>query len=112
MTGYDIYNKAILRLGYDNNLTDDLSARSLEFIGQIAEELLITPPHSLLEEIKADGKRLEALCCGTAMLLALSLGDRVRHIAFCELFNAKRAAILGHSEKVEDLLPVSEGGDM
>ena len=112
MTGYDIYNKAVLRLGYNSNLGEDFSDCGLELIVQIAEDLLIKPPHSLFDEINADVKGLEALCCGSAMLLALRFGDRVRHMAFSELYNAKRAAILGHSERVEDRLPVSEGGDI
>lgn len=112
MTGYDIYNKAILRLGYDRNLTEDLAGRSLELIGQIAEDLSIKAPSSLSEEIQGDSKTVEALCCGTAMLLALSFSDKIRHTVFCELYNAKRAAILGHSERVEDRLPVTESGEL
>ena len=112
MKAYDVYTKAVLRLGYNGSVNNRLLERAPELINQIAMDLKIEPISTLGDEIKADQTVVEALCCGTAMLLALSEGDGDKHKLFCEIYNGKRAAVLSETVFVEDKLPVAEGGEM
>lgn len=112
MTGYDIFAKAVLRLGYDQSHNEHLIGRGAEFVSQIAADLRLPAIKSLSEEIEVGPEGLEALCCGVAMLLALSEADGERHRLFCELYNAKRGSALGHNDRVEDRLPTAESGDI
>ena len=114
MNGYDIYEKAVLRLGYkrmgESDIVDTrLSERSLEFINQIAEDLKLKQIENLSQEINIGLPYTEALCCGLAMLLSLSEGDTNKNIIFTALYNAKRAAALCEGDTVEDTLPTTEG---
>ncbi len=112
MTGFEIYNKAILRLGYNGSINDRLIERAPELMKQIAEDLKLDCSIGLSEEIKVGDNIAEALCCGLTMLLALSESDGEKHKLYCDIYNAKRAAVLSTSCKVEDKLPVAESGDV
>lgn len=112
MNGYEIYNKAILRLGYNGSVNDRLIERFPELLNQITEDLKIDTVSDVFEEINTDKKGIEAICCGTAMLLALSESDGEKHKLYCELYNAKRAAFLAEATRVEDKLPYTESGDV
>lgn len=114
MNGYDLYKKAKARLGAiggaDEILSDTrLLERALELINQIAADLKLQTVTDLTQEIVCSDTKNEALCCGTAMLLALSEGDTAKNQLYTNIYNAKRAAALGEITRVEDRLPVAEG---
>lgn len=114
MNGYEIYNKALIRLGYkgtgDNEVLDSrIVGRVLEFINQIAIDLKLNTVNNLSEEISNLTEICEALCCGVAMLLSLSEGDANKNVIFTALYNAKRAGALSKASFIEDNLPVAEG---
>lgn len=117
MTGYDIYKRAINLLGYSENgksivLNDSIFDRSLDLINQIAEDISIPKIASLSENLTIETKSLQALCYGTAMLIAISEGDSAKGSMFSQVYNAKRAAALNRISTVEDCLPtVSNGAD-
>jgi len=115
MNGYDIYKKAIARLGIDSG--DEITLDNtgflhiLECTNQILHDLKLNPVKELSEEIMHDASALEAICCGVTMLLALSEGETEKNQIFTAIYNAKRAALLGKTSHIEDTLPVSESGD-
>ena len=117
MTGYDIYKRAVNLLGYGGNggtiiVNDTIFERSLDLINQIAEDINLKKTASLSEEFNVESKYLQALCYGTAMLIAISQGDSVKGSMFSQIYNAKRATALNHISTVEDSLPtVSNGAD-
>ena len=117
MTGYDIYKRAINLLGYSENgksivLNDSIFDRSLDLINQIAEDINLPRIASLSEKFVIESKNLQALCFGTAMLIAISEGDSAKAGMFSQIYNAKRAAALNIISTVEDCLPtVSNGAD-
>lgn len=112
MNGYEIYNKALLRLGYNGSLNDRLIKRFPELLNQITEDLKIGTVCDVFEEVNTDNKGIEAICCGVAMLLALSESDGEKHRLYSEVYNAKRATFLAGNTKVEDRLPYVESGDV
>ena len=114
MNGYEIYDKAALRLGYkgtgENGVLDArIMARSLEFINQIAADLKIFPVEDLSQKIDCSPEKTEALCCGVAMLMSLCEGDANKNVIFTAIYNAKRASVLSAKELIEDTLPSLEG---
>lgn len=110
MNGYDIYKKAALRLGY-NSATDTTAfdsktlSRVLEIINQIALDLKLKTIETLSQKIVCSDEKLEALCCGTAMLLSLTEGDAEKNKIFTEIYNAKRSAVLNEISTIKDTLP-------
>ncbi len=116
MTGYEICKKAFLRLGLEGQnevvLHKNTSFRDLEFINQIAEDLKLSP----LEEMSAvpswSYEELQAVICGVAMLLSFSEGENSKNQLYTSIYNAKRAALLGKVEKIEDTLPNAESGEV
>lgn len=117
MKGYDVYKRALNLLGYigsdeDQALSKSLLKRSFELINQILEDLNICKISSLVDDIEASAKQLQAVCYGTAMLIAVSEGDSAKNALFAEIYNAKRSAALSGISKIEDNLPtVSYGVD-
>lgn len=117
MTGYDIYKRAISLLGYDGSgntivVKDTIVERSLDLMNQIAEDINLEKIASLSKEFEGNNKHLQALCYGTAMLIAISEGESEKVNLFSQIYNAKRAAALNHISTVEDSLPtVSNGAD-
>lgn len=109
MSGYEIYKKVILRLGYSGKQEENSMIRVLEFINQILTDLNIKTIEGLAEEIVADTKVLDAVCCGTAMLFSLSESDGEKNALYTSLYNAKRSIILAKASSVSDVLPIAEG---
>lgn len=114
MNGYDIYDRAIIRLGYKSTgkteITDSgIMIRAVEFINQIAIDLKLGPIKDLSDKIECSNEFSEALCCGVAMLISLSEGDANKNVIFTALYNAKRAAVLSSKAFIEDTLPTMEG---
>jgi hypothetical protein len=54
---------------------------------------------------------MDGVCSGVAMLLALSESDGEKHKIFCEIYNAKRGMLLSKNSKIEDVIPLVEGGE-
>ena len=93
MNGYDVYKKAVLRLGYNGSVNDRLLERALELMNQILQDLKLAEIKNLSEKLNVTETQAEALCCGTAMLLALSESDGEKNRLFADIYNAKRATI-------------------
>ena len=79
MSGYDIYKKALIRLGL-----------------QKFDEL------NLSEELK------ETMLTGVLMLLSLNIGDTIQNKLYTDLYNAKRAKYLSSNDTVKDVLPTAK----
>lgn len=114
MNGYEIYDKAMTRLGYkgtDNTAVPDsrLVSRALEFINQIALDLKLGAVDDMSKEINCSAEFAEALCCGTAMLLSMCVSDTNKNVIFTAIYNAKRAELLSGISYIKDTLPVTEG---
>ena len=113
MNGYDIYEKAVLRLGYKNTEESSVvdirfTERTKEFINQILSDLKKEEIMDLNDEIALTPDFAEALCCGVAKLLSLSEGDTNKNVIFTALYNAKRTSVLSRKSNIEDLLPTME----
>ncbi len=114
MNGYDIYKKAVLRAGLSSESIsqEDVSERAQEFINQISADLKLVPISSIYDEINCSDDIAEALCCGVAMLLTLSIADMEKNRIYTDIYNSKRAAVLCDKSAVEDVMPSpSYGGD-
>ena len=112
MTGNDVYRKTLGLLGYLNTNTivankDNLLSRATDIINHICADLKIPQIKQLSDEITANDLKIDALCYGTAMLLALTEGDGAKNELFARLYNQKRAAALSQIEKIKDTLPVT-----
>ena len=106
MKAFDIYKRAMRLLGYGDILNDEalrqrFEEQSAELISQIAADLHIQEISSLSDE-------LEALACGTAMLISLIEGDSSKNRIFTALYNAKRASSLKAKAIIADVMPQTE----
>lgn len=116
MTGFDVFKRCMVLLGYSpesNEVVDNktLINRMPDIINQIALDLKIPQIFSLSEKININEAKIDALCCGCAMLLALTEGDSGKNQIFTAIYNAKRASVLSQKVKKEDVLPsVRSGG--
>lgn len=116
MTGYEVYRRCLSLLGYTSAENETVSCKALltrmpDIINSIAADLNIEEIPELTSPINADSKRLDALCCGCTMLLALSEGDGAKNKLFAEIYNSKRGAVLSKTGAIEDRLPkTSDGG--
>ena len=114
MNGYMIYRKALARLGNEN--ADEISLDNVQFthvlelINQIASDLKVNTINELSSEVENSNDVIEAICCGTAMMLALNQGDIAKNQIFTNIYNAKRAAVLSSTSHIEDTLPIAESG--
>ena len=115
MTGYDIYKRVLGLLGYLNaNYTnggnENFLKRALDIINQICLDLNIPQINFLSDKIVADDKKLDALCYGSAMLMALVESDGAKNELFAKLYNAKRSIALSSKDSIEDKLPFTSYG--
>ncbi len=117
MTGNDVYIRVLNLLGYYGNESiktnkDHFLKRFPDLMNQICLDLEIPVINKLSDRVESEGTKLDALCYGTAMLLALVEGDGAKNELFTKIYNSKRAAALATIEKVIDRLPnVSYGED-
>lgn len=114
MNGYDVYDRAIIRLGFKatgkNEIMDaGIMGRAVEFINQIATDLKLKQIEALSDNIDCSAELGEALCCGVAMLISLCEGDANKNVIFTALYNAKRTTVLSSKAYIEDTLPIAEG---
>lgn len=112
MRGYDVYKKALARLGLENMQNLDLNrlGATVEQINQISNDLKIPEIKDLSEKISCDNEHLEALCCGVAMLMSLNIGDGNKNQIYTAIYNAKRTAVLNQKDSIIDNLPFSIDG--
>ena len=113
MKAFDIYKRAMRLLGYGDILNDEalrqrFEEQSAELISQIAADLHIKEISSLSDELEADAQQLEALACGTAMLISLIEGDSSKNRIFTSLYNAKRASSLKAKAIIAEVMPQTE----
>lgn len=99
LAGRDIYNEYI----EDN---DYQKRRAVFLINQVLLELSLPLIVSLNENITAEPKFLDALCYGTARLIAVSASDSVTANTLTETYNAKRAAALCSITTIKNRIPV------
>lgn len=117
MTGNDIYRRVLGLLGYLNTETvipdkDNLFKRAPDIINQICMDLRIPQIERMSDSLAANGKSIDALCYGTAMMMALVEGDGAKNRLFTQIYNSKRAAALSQKKHIQDKMPfVSYGVD-
>lgn len=117
MTGNDIYKRTLALLGYLNTSMvtpsgDMLLKRIPDVMDQVCFDLRIPTIKQLSQELDATEAECDALCYGTAMIVALMEGDGAKSEIFTKIYNAKRAAVLSRVGRIEDKLPtVSDGVD-
>lgn len=115
MKGIDIYNRALNLLGYCGETADRLneealSERGKELINQLLCDFGDMHIDFLSDELSISKEVFDALCCGTAMLLALAEGDAGKNAVFAHLYEAKRAKALSCISIIEDKLPKEQMG--
>lgn len=113
MTGYDIYKKVCLLLGYDadENTHTHAKAQSItEIINRIATDLQTEEIENLSCSLSLNKAKEDALIYGCAMLLAVTLNDAGHARLFSELYNTKRSAALKQSFSRLDVLPTPPNG--
>lgn len=109
MNGYEIFNRALARLGYESEQSDVLAASSLEFINQILLDLKLGTIENLSSEMSLTPEQSDALTSGVAMLLALREADGEKNTIYTAIYNAKRSALLSKTDYISDVLPTTEG---
>lgn len=111
MTGYDIYESAMMLLGYvraDGSLSEDdgIKQRAIFAINSIAADLgLEAVSANLTEELAADNGYFEAFTYGVGMLLSLGEEDREKNEIFTRIYNAKRATLKSGRGKIKNAMP-------
>lgn len=115
MTGNDVYTRTLALLGYLNTSylnagMDNLLKRMPDVIEQVCLDLKMPKIYRLSDEIVATEEQCDALCYGTAMIVALMEGDGEKNELFTKIYNAKRATALSRIEKIEDKLPTASYG--
>lgn len=116
MNGYELCEKAYIRLGFNNKNTfsphSSTSKRDLEFVNQILEDLRLNQLKELSCKVECSKEQAEAVCSGVAMLLSMCEGETEKNRLYTAVYNAKRAAVLGNVSKIEDTLPKAESGEV
>lgn len=113
MTGYDIYKKTMMLLGYtdDKGTPQDngrLHSRTLDAINQIGADLCgMEPIAGLYSMLSIPQKALEAMPYGVGMLLSFSDGNAEKNRVFSDIYNAKRATVKASVSSVKDVIPSS-----
>ncbi len=109
MIVYDIYKRVLTISGYLNTSETALSdsvllERTLELMNLICLDLRLPQIKNIDDKIKTEPVFIDALCYGTAMLLALSQSDCEKNKLFTQIYNSKRALALSCNEKIENKL--------
>lgn len=113
MTGYDIYNSALMLLdiGEENNDgKTPIPDIALIAVNEIGSDLL---PGFNLKNIfdKADigEASLSAFINGVAMVLSATFNMYNKNAYFTALYNQKRAAVKGKTERIQNNIPYVSG---
>ena len=116
MTGFDIYESAITKLGYSSlngSLENDTVFKSIavDAINEIGADLCNLPPIKKLEDtVSIDKSVFSPLSYGVAMVISFISGDREKHTVMAAIFNAKRSIYLSGKGYVKDTAPKIYGG--
>lgn len=110
MTGYEVIRRAMNLLGYSAQEGDPCESgktalKGFEIIKQLTADLRCDCIASLSDSFNISAAKEEALCYGTAMLLALTEGDANKNRIFSEIYNAKRGTALAETAGIVDSLP-------
>lgn len=114
MTGYDIFKRVCLLLGYHDMAENADNVKITAFSGmlkQIGEDLQIEGIKNMTDSITADKKQIEALIYGCAMLFSASLNDSGCAQMYSKIYNGKRSGALSKTDIRLDVLPnPTQGG--
>ena len=116
MTGFDIFEKAIIRLGLINSkgsLEQQVPLRktALSVINELSFDLCKAEPiKSLHEKPQIDNAAAIVISYGTAYILATLMGDTEKQATMLAIFNAKRKLYLSEVGRITDTLPNVSGG--
>lgn len=111
MTGFDIFESALIRLGLINSkgsLEQQLPLRktALSIINELSFDLCKAPPIKSLHETPAiDAEAAILISYGTAYVLATVMGETEKQATMLAIFNAKRKLYLSEIKKIADKLP-------
>ncbi len=107
MSGYDIYKKALIRLGLQK-FDQKFYEVGFEFLNEIAADLKFGEIKSLSDELNLSEELKETMLTGVLMLLSLNIGDTIQNKLYTDLYNAKRAKYLSSNDTVKDVLPTAK----
>lgn len=116
MTGFDIFESALIRLGLINSkgsLEQQLPLRktALSVINELAGDLCKAPPIKSLNDIlQIDRKTATLISYGTAYVLATVMGENEKQATMLAIFNAKRKLYLSEIKEISDRMPGNYGG--
>lgn len=116
MTGFDIFESAIIRLGFidsKGSLEQQLPLRktALSIINELSFDLCKAPPiKSLHDALQIDKKASVVISYGVAFVLATIMGETEKQATMLAIFNAKRKLYLSEIKEITDKLPGTYGG--
>ncbi len=112
LTVKEIYNETVIVLGQNGygegmNNSDAFQKDFLCCLNKVILDLSEKPltVKSLSDKIDMPHTAKQALCNGTAMWLALLLGDSTRHNFFVRVYNAMRTKYKSTFQTVTDTMP-------
>ncbi len=107
MSGYDIYKKALVRLGLEK-FDQKYYEVGFQFLNEIAADLRLGELKSLSDDLILNDDLRETMLTGLLMLLSLNIGDTIQNNLYTDLYNAKRAKVLSSNETVIDVFPTAK----
>lgn len=111
MTGFDIFETALIRLGLINEKSSleqqiPLKNTAVSVINELSFELCNAEPIvNLKDEINISREAATVISYGTAFALATIMGDDEKKMTMLAIFNAKKALYLSEIKIIEDVLP-------
>lgn len=111
MTGYNIFESALLKLGYhDSKGTVEQAVPfkkiAIDAINEFSFDLCRSSPiKTLFDHIDLDERAASVVSYGVAMVISLYNHDTEKNIIMTTIFNARRAAYLSESKTVKDVSP-------
>lgn len=111
MTGYNIFESALLKLGYHNSKGTVEQAVpfkkiALDAINEFSFDLCHSSPiKTLFDNIDLDRQAVSVISYGVAMVISLYNHDTEKNMIMTAIFNARRAAYLSENKKIKDVLP-------
>ena len=115
MTGFRIYELAMLLLGYTDENAEIIpdkatEKRTVAAINQIGSDIGNAVPITRLSQtVTTDKRTMDIMPYGVAMLLALAEGDSHQNVIFTALYNARRSAAKSQIVEISDVMPKMEG---
>lgn len=115
MTGFDIYESAMLLLGIpDSSGTierdENFKRLAVEVINNLSFELCgAEPVKNLLQTVKIEQKAKSVIAYGLAAFISGYTRDGEKSTVMTAIFNAKRTAYLSESVRIKDNSPYIYG---